>query len=114
MTTHPLFVRLDNSGIWEGFIPDVHAGEVYKYHIHGFEGMILDKGDPFAHFWEKRPLTASITWELDYEWKDAGMDEKPQKNTIHLMHLFLFTKCTWPVGCGRIKMMKKATTLMHK
>src|SRR5579885_1814188 len=25
--SHPLFVRLDNSGIWEGFIPDVGAGE---------------------------------------------------------------------------------------
>ncbi len=36
--THPLFVRLDHSGIWEGFIPNVLKGEVYKYHIHGFEG----------------------------------------------------------------------------
>lgn len=33
--SHPLKVRLDNSGIWEGFIPGVHAGEAYKYHIHG-------------------------------------------------------------------------------
>ncbi|MFN5931156.1 MAG: 1,4-alpha-glucan branching protein GlgB, partial [Sphingobacteriales bacterium] len=31
--THPLFVRLDNSGIWEGFIPDLPRGEIYKYHI---------------------------------------------------------------------------------
>ncbi len=69
--THPLKVRSDNSGIWEGFIPDIHAGEAYKYHIHGYQGMKLDKGDPYAHFWEKRPFTASITWQTQYEWNDA-------------------------------------------
>jgi 1,4-alpha-glucan branching enzyme len=63
--SHPLKVRQDNSGIWEGFIPNIGAGEAYKYHIHGFKGIKLDKGDPFAHFWEKRPFTASITWQTD-------------------------------------------------
>ena len=29
------------SGIWEGFIPDFAKGEVYKYHIHGFEGIAI-------------------------------------------------------------------------
>ena len=28
---HPLFVRLDHSGIWEGFIPDISKGDLYKY-----------------------------------------------------------------------------------
>jgi len=69
-TAHPLFPRLDKSGIWEGFIPNIPKGESYKYHIHGFEGRKMDKGDPYANFWEKRPLTASITWKLDYEWND--------------------------------------------
>ena len=27
---HPLFVRLEKSGIWEGFIPNLSKGEVYK------------------------------------------------------------------------------------
>ena len=67
---HPLFVRLEKSGIWEGFIPDLPKGEVYKYHIRGFNNQETVKGDPFANFWEKRPKTASITWELDYRWKD--------------------------------------------
>ena len=35
---HPLFVRLEKSGIWEGFIPHVNRGEIYKYHIRGFNG----------------------------------------------------------------------------
>ena len=78
--SHPLFVRLDNSGIWEGFIPNLAKGEVYKYHIHGFKGRKMDKGDPYANFWEKRPLTASITWELDYNWNDDEWMKKRKKH----------------------------------
>ena len=80
-SSHPLKVRLDNSGIWEGFIPNLSSGEAYKYHIHGFNGVKLDKGDPFAHFWEKRPYTASITWQTDYGWNDqVWMKERKKAN----------------------------------
>ncbi|MFT3751184.1 MAG: 1,4-alpha-glucan branching protein GlgB [Agriterribacter sp.] len=81
--SHPLYVRLDNSGIWEGFIPSMKKGEVYKYHIHGFKGNKQDKGDPFAWFWEKRPATASITWNLDFTWNDADwMKERKKHNAL--------------------------------
>lgn len=81
--THPLIVRQDNSGIWEGFIPNFQKGEVYKYHIHGFEGSRQDKGDPYAWFWERRPATASITWNLDYTWRDADwMGDRKQHNKL--------------------------------
>lgn len=55
---HLLFPRWEKSGIWEGFIPGVKLGEVYKYHIVGYGEKELDKGDPFAFFWKKgrRPL----------------------------------------------------------
>lgn len=80
---HPLFVRLDKSGIWEGFIPNCNRGEVYKYAIQGFDGQHLQKGDPFAHFWEKKPLTASITWNLEYTWKDAlWMKTRVEHNSL--------------------------------
>ena len=74
--THLLKVRQDSSGIWEGFIPVIKQGEVYKYHIHGYKGVKLDKGDPFANYWELRPLTASITWQTNYTWKDAKWIEQ--------------------------------------
>lgn len=77
---HQLFVRLDKSGIWEGFIPNVWSGESYKYHINGYGGTLLDKGDPFAHLWEKRPLTASITWGTFYEWNDEAWMKQRKKN----------------------------------
>lgn len=80
---HPLFVRLDNSGIWEGFIPDVLRGEIYKFHIHGCDGKILDKGDPYAHYWERKPKTASITWNFEYHWKDAQwMQHRARHNAL--------------------------------
>ena len=82
--THPLLVRLDQSGIWEGFIPNVSRGEIYKFHIHGFAGSVLDKGDPYAHFWEQRPGTASITWNFEYEWKDAKwMSVRKKHNALN-------------------------------
>jgi 1,4-alpha-glucan branching enzyme len=78
---HPLKVRLEASGIWEGFIPNIGQGEVYKYHIHGYKGVKLDKGDPYAHFWELRPETASITWQTAYEWKDhQWLEDRKIKN----------------------------------
>ena len=79
--THPLKVRQDSSGIWEGFIPALLQGEVYKYHLHGYQGVKLDKGDPFANYWELRPLTASITWDTKYEWKDSKwLEQRKIKN----------------------------------
>ncbi len=76
---HPLFVRLDQSGIWEGFIPNVNRGEAYKYHIHGYKGAKLDKGDPYAHYWQKRPDTASVTWNPTYHWNDDKWLKKRAK-----------------------------------
>jgi 1,4-alpha-glucan branching enzyme len=81
---HPLYVRLDNSGIWEGFIPNIAKGESYKYHIHGYAGLKLDKGDPYANFWEVRPKTASITWDLNYNWRDeAWMKKRKDHNKLN-------------------------------
>src|SRR5688572_17903880 len=78
--THELYPRWDKSGVWEGFIPGFKLGEVYKYHIVGFHGIETDKGDPFANFWEQRPRTASITWDMYYEWKDDEWMSKRKKN----------------------------------
>ncbi len=79
-TSHSLFVRLDKSGIWEGFIPGIGLGEVYKYHIKGYKGALLEKGDPYANHWELRPETASITCSIDFEWSDKEWDMKKGKH----------------------------------
>lgn len=81
---YELYPRWDKSGVWEGFIPKLGLGEVYKYRIKGFQGIELDKGDPFARFWEKRPLTASITWDTHYNWQDTEwMKNRKQHNSLN-------------------------------
>jgi 1,4-alpha-glucan branching enzyme len=69
--SHPLYVRWDGSGIWEGFIPNVGNGETYKYYINSSTGEDLEKADPFALRWEVAPHTASIVADTFYEWKDG-------------------------------------------
>ncbi len=77
---HSLFVRWDGSGIWEGFIPHLANGEVYKYHIETYAGEVLEKGDPFALQWEIPPQTASVVASTWYEWKD---EDWMQKRYLH-------------------------------
>ncbi|MCV2484831.1 1,4-alpha-glucan branching protein GlgB [Flavobacterium sp. SH_e] len=70
---HALNVRWDSSGIWEGFIPDISKGALYKYKIQSnINGVITEKADPFARYCEKPPHTASVVWDLDYNWKDEN------------------------------------------
>ena len=72
-SAHHLSKRKDYSGLWEGFIPQVGAGDVYKYHIVSvFNDYAVDKGDPFARRWEVPPRTASVVWEGRYAWEDSG------------------------------------------
>ena len=68
----PLALRGD-SGVWEGFLPGVGPGARYKYHVVSrFNSYKADKADPFAFHTEVPPAQASVVWELDYEWGDAG------------------------------------------
>lgn len=92
---HELFVRWDGSGIWEGFIPGVGHGEMYKYHIESYHNNYsVDKGDPFAFKWETPPQTASVIWDKTYEWSDhEWMDERKESThqakpfSVYEMHL---------------------------
>ncbi|GGH12712.1 1,4-alpha-glucan branching protein GlgB [Sphingobacterium alkalisoli] len=68
--SHPLNVRWDGSGIWEGVIFDIGIGEVYKYHILSFSGTHVEKSDPFALMTEIPPHTASIVSTTWYQWND--------------------------------------------
>ncbi|HEY1196218.1 1,4-alpha-glucan branching protein GlgB [Flavobacterium sp.] len=81
---HNLNVRWDSSGIWEGFIPDISKGALYKYKIQSnINGVVTEKADPFALYCEKPPHTASVVWDLDYKWKDENwMQNRKQKNAL--------------------------------
>ena len=60
-----------NSGIWEGFVPGITPGTLYKYHIQSrFNLYSAQKADPFAFASEVPPATASVVWDLAYTWND--------------------------------------------
>ncbi|PZP43332.1 MAG: 1,4-alpha-glucan branching protein GlgB [Pseudopedobacter saltans] len=81
--SHPLLVRKDGSGIWEGFIPHIEKGTHYKYLIENPDTQQLEKSDPVANYWEPRPSTNTITWNMDYKWKDAKwMKKRGQFNSL--------------------------------
>ena len=79
---HQLNVRWDASGIWEGFIPNVGKGSIYKYKIHSHNGDIkTEKADPYARRCEHPPKTGSIVWdENNYKWKDSKWMKSRKKN----------------------------------
>ncbi|MGV6943533.1 1,4-alpha-glucan branching protein GlgB [Sphingobacterium kyonggiense] len=92
--SHKLQVRWDSSGIWEGFIPTLKNGEVYKYHIHSNTGEHLEKADPFALHAEVPPKTASIVSTTWYAWEDSEwMYNRRERNaldrpfSVYEMHL---------------------------
>ena len=93
---HPLQLRGDGSGIWEGFIEEVETGLTYKYHIVSrFHGIVHEKSDPFAFYSEKPSNSASRIWNIEgYEWEDeAWMLERYRRNahdapvSVYEMHL---------------------------
>lgn len=82
--SHPLALRHDDSGIWEGFIADIGHGAAYKYHIVSkHNGFQVDKGDPFAFYWQLAPSTASRIWQLNYSWGDTQwMQDRHTANAL--------------------------------
>ncbi len=82
---HELNVRWDSSGIWEGFIPNITHGELYKYRIESNNnGIITEKADPYGRLCELPPKTASIVQNTSkYKWKDAAwMSYRKDKNGL--------------------------------
>jgi len=73
-----------NSGIWEGFIPDIGAGNKYKYFIRSHAGGYqVEKADPFARRSEQPPKTASVVWDEEYSWQDREwMESRSGRNSL--------------------------------
>ncbi|MGH9168786.1 MAG: GlgB N-terminal domain-containing protein, partial [Acidimicrobiia bacterium] len=77
-------LRPTDSGIWEGFVPGVGQGQVYKYALvshHG--GHLVEKADPFGFLHEVPPKTASVVWDLEYDWDDSEwMQGRGRRNSL--------------------------------
>lgn len=92
--------RIEYSGIFELFIPELANGEIYKYEIHTKDGRVFMKPDPYGNFAELRPANASRIADLSYDWKDAAYFEKQSKvegempMNIYEVHLGAFKRPT--------------------
>ncbi len=66
-----------SSGIWETFLPGLCEGTIYNYEIKTKTGQLLLKSDPYAFYWEIRPKTASIVWDINrFVWHDEDWMQK--------------------------------------
>ncbi len=93
---------LGSSGVWELFIPDLGAGDTYKFAIQTREGHRRDKADPMAKATMTPPETSSVIVDSRYDWTDgewvrnrASADVLNGPMSIYEVHLG-----SWRIGKG--------------
>jgi 1,4-alpha-glucan branching enzyme len=65
-----------SSGIWQGLAADASPGDKYKFEVHGADGRLRVKADPFARFAEVPPKNASIVYTTRFAWSDESWLER--------------------------------------
>ncbi|MFA5283044.1 MAG: 1,4-alpha-glucan branching protein GlgB [Bacilli bacterium] len=86
-------IRIDESGVFELFIPNLFNYQSYKYHFKNAHGDYVDKADPFAFFSELRPGTCSRLYDIEgFAWHDSAYMKARTRNfdeplSIYEMHL---------------------------
>ena len=95
-SSHQMWRRHNDLGVWECFIPGVQVGALYKFAIYSrYNNYAADKIDPYAFACELRPNTASIvadikqhTWQ-DEQWMSTreGRDWLNAPMSIYEVHL---------------------------
>jgi 1,4-alpha-glucan branching enzyme len=81
---HPMRESGESAGIWQATVPGAKQGSVYKFHIVSRHGNFrVDKADPYAFRSEVAPRTASMVWDLAYDWSDAEwMRSRGRRNAL--------------------------------
>lgn len=77
---HPM--ASNDDGIWRLFVPNLLAGERYKFEIKDGNGNLLPhKADPYGFQHEQFPSFASIVYDpSEYQWQDDAWMNRPQQN----------------------------------
>jgi 1,4-alpha-glucan branching enzyme len=88
---HGLSARQE-SGIWEGFVPGVKQGAVYKFFIRSqYNNFENEKTDPFGFYNEVSPKSGSVVWDLQYEWDDRDwMKSRHKSNDFHISPISVY------------------------
>ena len=85
--------KIDDSGVWEIEIPNLHNYQCYKFHFKNAQGNYVDKIDPYAFHAELRPGTCSRLFDIrNFAWHDDPWMKSRDRNfdkpmSIYEMHL---------------------------
>ena len=67
-----IMTKSEEYGVFEIFVPDVKAGDLYKFEICKKGGEVVMKSDPYGFLFERSSEMASIVCDIDtYKWKDS-------------------------------------------
>ncbi|WP_319447763.1 MULTISPECIES: 1,4-alpha-glucan branching protein GlgB [unclassified Mycobacterium] len=74
---------LGSAGVWELFWPDFPTDGLYKFRVHGADGVVTERADPMAFAAEVPPKRASRVTKSDYTWSDADwMTQRALRNPV--------------------------------
>lgn len=73
--------RMDDSGIYELFVPQVGEGDIYKYELKLKGGALCLRQDPYGTGCETPPSNASVVRDVTkYRWKDSVYKKQHKKD----------------------------------
>jgi 1,4-alpha-glucan branching enzyme len=74
---------LGSTGVWELFWPGFPPDGLYKFRVHGADGVTTERADPMAFAAEVPPQRASRVNESDYAWRDdEWMTQRALRNPV--------------------------------
>ena len=84
-----------DTGVWSGFVSGLYEGELYKYRIHGADGSVVMRADPYAFASEVRPANASRLTKLDFSFDDSAWMERRDKCRNLPMNIYELHAGSW-------------------
>ena len=83
------------TGVWSAFIPGLAEGDLYKYRVHGADGSVVMRSDPYAFSTELRPGTASRLAKLDFAFDDHAWMERRDKCRNRPLNIYELHAGSW-------------------
>ena len=90
--------KIDSSGVFETFVPNLKEYQIYKYHFKNCNGVYVDKADPFAFFSELRPNTCSKLFNIEgFPWGDKVFLKNRSNNFNKPMSIYEVHLGSWKI-----------------
>jgi len=81
--------KIDDSGVWEVYIPNLKNYQSYKFHFKNCKGRYVDKIDPFAFYAEEAPGTCSRLFDnRNFAWHDDDWLKSRNRNFDQAMSIY--------------------------